>query len=331
MDIALPLPFEPGDFFVNRATELAALAETLTNPGSVVCVVGVGGIGKTTLLRKFASSNADMFPGGIEFFSGSSVSSLDEVRQLRTEYEGARLVILDDYDLVAESDSAELVAKLRMQPQTSIAILSRHRIDSALPCDKVIRLSGLSMADMFEARLRLVPDPPDPKEFRDFVDGNPLFYALHGNPRRALRLAGEILPEGLPEEAQTESSAEARNVRGIDYVSLLLAVALFLFSMMSSARSEDRIRSDVRDLRAAVEAALDEESAPPAANPHVVTEFLRAREEPLVSDDNVLTTLVPGQHVGLLAVDEGWARVQYTLDGSMVEGWVCAKYIESAE
>jgi hypothetical protein len=64
-------PLEEAPLIVGRSSEYGRLRQLLENDrafGSVV-VTGLGGIGKTTFVRMFARSAADLFPGGIEFLS----------------------------------------------------------------------------------------------------------------------------------------------------------------------------------------------------------------------------------------------------------------------
>src|SRR5258708_3616910 len=63
-----------GTQIVGRTKELTEVRQSLSR-GRVVAIVGPGGIGKTTLARHVAASEAQAFPGGVHFIEGYEIGT----------------------------------------------------------------------------------------------------------------------------------------------------------------------------------------------------------------------------------------------------------------
>jgi len=65
-------------FFVGRQRELEILQRELTGPDAkFVCILGPGGMGKTSLAMMFADINRDFFSGGVYNFHATTLERVD--------------------------------------------------------------------------------------------------------------------------------------------------------------------------------------------------------------------------------------------------------------
>ena len=93
------MPALPVSNFLGRSAELEALQRALAGESEAVCVVasGIGGIGKTTLVRQFvATEAAQLFPDGVAWIDGTALpSELARVAQ-RFGWKSERLPTVDE-------------------------------------------------------------------------------------------------------------------------------------------------------------------------------------------------------------------------------------------
>jgi restriction system protein len=117
--------------FVGREAEVRTLVEALRRPGSVVELVAQVGMGKTALLKKMATDNAQLFDGSIEFFSGSPeyplLRAVDEIAQRLRVAKGHSLLIIDDADYLDPAETLEGINKLGSGPWTFSTVIASQR------------------------------------------------------------------------------------------------------------------------------------------------------------------------------------------------------------
>jgi len=173
----LPLPTTP---LLGRDSELAALERLFKDPQCrLLTLTGMGGIGKTRLAIEFASSQRDIFPGGVHYVPLASVNSSESIvpamadalefsfsgpaglkeqllNHMATTMKQAALLVLDNIEhlIVRSSDTVELVSEfLQWIPHLKILITSRERLN--LQGEWMYELHGL---------------PVPPVEFEDKLD-----------------------------------------------------------------------------------------------------------------------------------------------------------------
>ena len=164
------------DAFIGRSTELQALAQRLNGGARLVTVLGVGGTGKTRMVRRYALSWLGEWPGGVAFCDLSEARSLegicfavamalevplgkdDPVLQLghAIAARGRCLVILDNFEQVAALAPATLGNWLDRAAQASFVVTSRERLH--LAGEELFAVEPLALhtdaVALFEARAR---------------------------------------------------------------------------------------------------------------------------------------------------------------------------------
>lgn len=334
MDIVLPLSHSLEDVFINRAQELETLRDWCLKPGSTVSLVGPAGIGKTALLYMFVRRFSNLFPGGVVHLSFKDFADSNLKQNLNVHSTSdQQLLIIDDADAIPKRAVIDIINTTENSPNTSLIVAGRRVPITNRQLSKTIQLSGLSMAALVQARLRLFPEAPELDKVLRFIDGNPLLLSiLSKNPRQALAFANKLFSSGH-EPFQVSQPATQVTVSqtspNIDIISILIAIVLFLLSQISSNKSEERILDKIQNLHQTVYEMTAEQRSASFANPHVVKEFLKLREEPTIRPDNVITILLPGQMVDLIEVSSGWAKVDLleTKQNKKVVGWVSSKYL----
>lgn len=181
---------------VGREAELRALFEALKHPGSLAELVAQVGMGKTTLLKKFASDNAATFDGAIEYFVSSPSFKLTEAVTIIAERfraaSGHSLLIIDGADLVDPQQALEGIKQLETGPWRFSTVVASHR---ELGLGTPIRLPPLN-AESFVAFLDRVFDGKlDPETMKR------LLTATGGNPRLALVLEDQWRAGHVPDVA----------------------------------------------------------------------------------------------------------------------------------
>lgn len=144
-DIQHSVPAER-DGFVGRAEPLRALAAKFDAGARLVCVLGIGGVGKTRLAIRFGWSGLGDHPGGTWFCDLSQARSVDgilfavaqglnlqlgkgdPVAQIGRAISGRGecLVILDNFEQVARHADETLGAWLERAPQARFVVTTRE-------------------------------------------------------------------------------------------------------------------------------------------------------------------------------------------------------------
>lgn len=182
--------------FVGRDAELRTLFEALKPPGSIVELVAQIGMGKTALLKKFASDNAATFDGAIEYFVTSPAFKLvDAVTVIAERFRAASghsLLIIDEADLVEPRETLEGIKQLEVGPWRFSTVLAIHR---ELGLGTSIRLQPLNV-DSFIAFLGKVFDGK-----LDLETMKNLWAATGGNPSLARVLEDQWRAGHVPDVA----------------------------------------------------------------------------------------------------------------------------------
>ncbi len=164
------------DAFIGRSAELRELARRLESGARLVSVLGVGGAGKTRLVRRYGLAWLGEWPGGVYFCDLSEARSLegicfavasaldvplgkdDPVVQLGHAIAGRGrcLVMLDNFEQVVQQATATLGRWLDRAAQASFVVTSRERLQ--LPGEEVFAVEPLALdgeaIELFEARAR---------------------------------------------------------------------------------------------------------------------------------------------------------------------------------
>jgi predicted ATPase/class 3 adenylate cyclase len=163
-EIRHSLPAER-DAFVGRAPALAELSRQVQAGARLVCVLGLGGTGKTRLVTRFGWSWLGDFPGGVWFCDLAAargvdgivyavaqgldvpLGSGDPVTQLGHAIAGRGpcLVILDNFEQVSRHAAATLGPWLDRAPKASFVVTTREVL--GLAGERVLALPPLPMPE----------------------------------------------------------------------------------------------------------------------------------------------------------------------------------------
>jgi predicted ATPase/class 3 adenylate cyclase/Tfp pilus assembly protein PilF len=210
------------DSFVGRGRELAMMAQRLEDGARLVTVLGVGGTGKTRLVRRYARTWLGDWPGGVWFCDLSEAHSLQDIHsavalamdvplgrgdageQLGHAIAGRRrcLVVLDNFEQVALHADATVGRWLDRAVQATFVVTSRERLHVA--GEDVFVLDPMPLGDeaieLFAVRARAqspgfaISDAnrASVAEVARLVDGLPLAIELAAARVRALSPAGIV-------------------------------------------------------------------------------------------------------------------------------------------
>lgn len=194
--------------FVGRSAELElfdSLVQAPSGQGAVVFVHGPAGVGKTTLLRRFAASCDEAGVTSVLVDARDLPPMADALEQrlsapLAQRADSTRLVVLlDGYELLAELDDAVRERVAPQLPEDSVLVLAGQRPPSTgwrtdpgwAPLLHVLRLGNLSTpeAGSFLTASGVPPDLHEPAIA--FTHGHPLALALVGE---VVRQKGSLPP-----------------------------------------------------------------------------------------------------------------------------------------
>jgi predicted ATPase/class 3 adenylate cyclase/Tfp pilus assembly protein PilF len=153
------------DAFVGREATLSAMHRRFEAGARLVSLLGIGGVGKTRLARRYGWTWLGDYPGGVWFCDLSSARSLESVCQAvaqgldvplgRTDPlvqlgdalsgRGRCLVILDNYEQVIDLAEATLGRWIERAAQASFLVTSRERL--ALRGESVMQVDALDAAE----------------------------------------------------------------------------------------------------------------------------------------------------------------------------------------
>ncbi|RPA62053.1 hypothetical protein EGC86_13595 [Shewanella frigidimarina] len=336
----LSIPFQdmqPESFFVGRTKELERLVEYTSKKNSVTVITGVGGIGKTSLLRMFEREYSNLFSGGIYHLSAhiGCASILNEISILKQSFETQALVVIDDAELLKLSDLNK-VKDFLCDTTASLVIAGRMVVLEGI--ENILPLSGLNAKELLHLRslhykMKNEIASPDIDKVINFIEGNPLLLKLLLNtPRKALEYIHKK-SNGNDENVISNNDNLKVNIQSdkdlnVDYISLIFGFILFLISYASSLETEEKLTLQLLEFEKYISQELVLESKD-INNPHYSTTFLNVRKEPNPNVNNILIVLSPNQVVNLLLVKNQWAQVEFTnLNSSEIfSGWVHTKYI----
>ncbi|WP_284617576.1 tetratricopeptide repeat protein [Aquabacterium humicola] len=228
-DIPHALPAER-DEFIGRSKDLQALAGRLDAGERLVTVLGMGGSGKTRLVRRYGRVWLGDWPGGVYFCDLSEARSaagiayavaaaldvplgtVDPVVQLAGVIAGRGkcLLLLDNFEQVSAHAAATLTPWLERAPQARFVVTSREVL--ALPAEHVMPLEPLDIrgagVELFAVRARsrkadfelTASNRPVIEDIVALLDGLPLAIELAA--ARVVALAPRQLLERLKDRFQ---------------------------------------------------------------------------------------------------------------------------------
>ncbi len=175
---------------IDRAAEVTHLRDSLER-FRLVALVGLDGIGKTTLAHHISTAHAADYPGGVQFVEGYAIGRrsegaagplLEEIgKQAR---EGRRLLVIDDIDELSPDVAAGLLQyAASSSPDLRVLVTSQQPIAQA---DVTVPLRGLNVDAVSNllAQYGILGSA-----------ASALVTALGGHPLAA-RMAGSLVLEG---------------------------------------------------------------------------------------------------------------------------------------
>jgi DNA-binding winged helix-turn-helix (wHTH) protein/predicted ATPase len=209
---------EPTPFF-GRAAELEGLLGRAGDGARLITLLGPGGMGKTRLSRRFAAAliGGGGWPGGQVFVDLSEATDLegvaraasaalgvplggsaeDAVEQLGRAFaaRGRALLILDNFELVAELADKTVGAWLKAAPEALFLVTSRVRL--RLRGEEVVDLGPLDVEAaraLFQERARAAgartaAEPEDVDGLVKDLEGSPLAIELAAGRARVMSAA----------------------------------------------------------------------------------------------------------------------------------------------
>lgn len=188
----------PGFFqeIVARDNEIEQLGKLFNEGCRAVAIVGLPGVGKTTLAHVFASRAKAQFPGGVTFVGASAIETAEHLMArlpVKPQKESS-LLIVDDIDFLGLDGQKLLSATLDSLPKVQLIATSRPNDMLLLNSFRVLELSPFTMEEM-DALMHLrsqiaMKDKLEPETIER------LFKATRGNPALAVT-ATEAVRSGI--------------------------------------------------------------------------------------------------------------------------------------
>lgn len=165
------------DAFIGRTGALQTLAALFEGPARLVTVLGIGGIGKTRMVVRYAQTWLGDYPGGAWFCDLSTARGLDgivyavaqaldiplgksdPVKQIASAIaaHGPCLVILDTFEQVARHAEQTLGAWLERAPESRFVVTSREVLGIAGEHTQVLApMSEQEASELFVGRMAAV-------------------------------------------------------------------------------------------------------------------------------------------------------------------------------
>ncbi len=197
-------------FWTPRTATVAKLREALSS--DVVLLRGPAGVGKSALLRQFASALADDPDTGVQLLDAShgAPEMLDRVAQAFREGPSQHVLLIDSLVEKSGVDSTAILDLLRADPDLRVVVATRHvtRLESPLVALE-FDVHVLTPNDLLMSRdeLALVLELNGIETTDTAVDV--LFHRTHGWPALGQLASSRLRLEGLPLRTRDEAEAIA--------------------------------------------------------------------------------------------------------------------------
>ncbi|MBL8172310.1 MAG: hypothetical protein JNJ50_29395 [Acidobacteria bacterium] len=145
------LPNDLFSGFIGRRKELAEIKAVFERGIRGLIILGIGGIGKTSLAWMAARQNETLFPGGIFSTSASWSESLPQLmnRILPSHSASPLLLVINDAEIFEEEEAAYLDDQFHRSPNLRLILTTRKDLP-LLPSFYRVRLEGLNKEEFQE-------------------------------------------------------------------------------------------------------------------------------------------------------------------------------------
>ncbi|MBH24073.1 MAG: hypothetical protein CMH57_06410 [Myxococcales bacterium] len=231
--------------FVGREAELQRLAALLLEErGSLVTVVGMGGVGKTSLIQQFARRHLERWPGEIWFCDLTQVRSRDELCSTVAQVMGIKLTQRDHEEQLIDllkSREEPLLLMDNFEQITHLAPTTIATWMAAAPRATFLTSSREPLAIAHEQLVRLSPFPlPPPDADLEAAQQNDAVVLFAEKARKA-RPSFTLTAENLQEVIAL--------VRQLDGLPLALELAAARVAVLTPAQIVARLSQRFQLLR----------------------------------------------------------------------------------
>lgn len=317
--------------FTGRDREMEFLRHATDKSGAVIGLFGKAGVGKTTILRAFVEQNAHRWPSRSVEYSVSANCTPALLGLIQQSAGNKTLFVIDDLERLSTADARLVMRELRRHENLTVLIGARagHGLEEFV--DDVLSISPLPLSALFGKRLQMMGWQGDIDEFCRFVERSPLFESLRGEPRKVVKVATILTPEfeksgsvSVPAKWWRWAKAQYRR---IGWFEVLFAVAVLMYQTQCSDRFESGVGERFTRLESQIHSLGLEGISRSGLNTHLVIASARVYSD--LADTSLASAevLPVGEHVDLLQVSRGWARVLYKTSSGEGIGWVDASCI----